>query len=153
MVSLSVLYVPYVRGEISVGKPHMYTLAITSGFLPRVRATVFLSFGLINTQNGGLCAPPPPPIAASLLLIHPPKIKINYRTRAARVKGVFLSTGSLRPPSIQSTRLSIQSSKWVPRPSPARECCSPPLRAQRGGDTLTCGGGGGDSIPMMGRTL
>ncbi len=68
----------------------------------------------------------PPAIAASLLFLRIPKIKIIYLTRAARVKGLFLSTLLPRPESTQSDRPSIQSSALgPPTPSTAKECGSP----------------------------
>jgi hypothetical protein len=84
----------------------------------------------------------PPPIAASLLHIHTPKIKIIYRTRAARVKGYILSTLPPRPESIQSDRPSIQSSELGPPPPHLQESVAPPL-GSKGGDTFTFRGGGG----------
>ncbi len=70
----------------------------------------------------------PPAIAASLLFLRIPKIKIIYLTRAARVKGLFLSTLLPRPESTQSARPSIQSSALgPPTPSTAKECGSPLL--------------------------
>ncbi len=109
-------------------------------------------FGLIATPNGALRAPPP--IAASLLFLCIPKIKIIYRTRAARVKGIFLSTIPPRPESIQSARPSIQSSELgPPTPSTARECCSPPLWIQGGRHTHFRMRRWGEPIPMMGHTL
>jgi len=75
------------------------------------------SLGFLNTS-----------IAASLLFLRISKIKIIYLTRAARVKGFFLSTLPPRPESIQSARHSIQSCELgPPTPSTARECCPPPL--------------------------
>jgi hypothetical protein len=43
-----------------------------------------------------------------------PKTKLIYLTRAARVKGFFLSTLPPRPESMQSARPSIQSSELGP---------------------------------------
>ena len=70
----------------------------------------------------------PPPIAASLLFLRIPKKKIIYLTRAACLKGLFLSTLLPRPESTQSARPSIQSSALgPPTPSTAKECGSPLL--------------------------
>ncbi len=53
-------------------------------------------------------------------------------------------TWLLTTQSIQSTRLSFQSSELgFPIPSPARECCSSPLWVQGGRHTRFVGGGGG----------
>jgi hypothetical protein len=84
----------------------------------------------------------PPPIAASLVFLR--------FTRAACVKGLFLSTLLPRPESTQSARPSIQSSALgPPTPSTAKECGSP-LWIQ-GGNTLTSGwGGGGDQFRRWG---
>jgi hypothetical protein len=102
------------------------------------RACAHPSFWAHAAPNGALRAPPP--IAASLLFIHTPKIKIIHRTRAARVKGFFLSTLPPRPESIQSATASIQSSELVP---PACKRVLLPPFGSKGGDARTFGGGGG----------
>jgi hypothetical protein len=98
------------------------------------------SLGFLNTS-----------IAASLLFLRISKIKIIYLTRAARVKGFFLSTLPPRPESIQSARPSIQSCELgPPTPSTARECCSPPF-GSKGGGTFTSGWGcGGNQLRRWG---
>ena len=82
-------------------------------------------FGLIPTPNGALRAPPP--ITASLLFSLYSKNKIFYLTRAARVKGFFLSTLPPRPESIQSARPFIQSSELGPPPPQLQESVAPPF--------------------------
>ncbi len=97
----------------------------------------------------------PPPIAASLLFLRIPKKKIIYLTRAACLKGLFLSTLLPRPESTQSARPSIQSSALgPPTPSTLKECGSPPLWIQGGRHThIRMRGWGGGPIPTMGHTL
>ncbi len=105
-----------------------------------------------HTKQG---AARPPPIAASLLFRPIPKIKIIYLTRAARVKGLFLSTLLPRPESTQSARPSIQSSALGPPPSPQlQKSVVPPLWIQGGRHThIRMRGCGGEPIPTMGHTL
>jgi hypothetical protein len=55
--------------------------------------------------------------------------------------------------SIQSARLSLQSSELAPpTPLPASECCPPSLWFQEG-DTLACGRGAGEPIRTREQTL
>jgi hypothetical protein len=129
---------------------------VTSGFWPRVRARALRAPVFWNSlrRQTGRCAPHPP-IAASLLLIRPPTINKIHRTRAARVKGFFLSTVPPRPESIPYRVPGLLSSRpnWVPpTPSPARECCSPPLWIQ-GGRQSHFRRGWRESISTMGHTL
>ncbi len=88
-----------------------------------LRAPVIL--GSLPRQTGR-CAPPTHRSFAAFSSYS--KIKIIYLTRAARVKGLFLSTLLPRPESTQSARPSIQSSALgPPTPSTAKECGSPTL--------------------------
>jgi hypothetical protein len=59
------------------------------------------------------------------------------------------------PQRIQGARLSIQSSELgPPTPSSASRCCPPPpTLVFKWGDTLACGGGGGNPMPTKGQTL
>ncbi len=100
-------------------------------------------FGLIATPNRALRAP------------HPSQLRCFFYvfTRAACVKGLFLSTLLPRPESTQSARPSIQSSALgPPTPSNAKECVSPPLWIQGGGHThiRMRGRGGGDQFRPWG---
>ncbi len=130
---------------------------ITSRFWPRVRARALRahpSFWAHAVPNGALRAPSPP-IAASLLFIHASKIKIIHRTRAAPVKGFFISIyQSPRPESIQSATTSIQSSELGPPPPYLQESVAPPLWIQGGRHAhFRRKGWGGGPIPTMGHTL
>ena len=116
---------------------------VTSGFRQRVRARTLRApvfFGLIATPNGALRAPRP--IAASLLFLCIPKIKIIYLTRAARVKGFYISFKSTT-----EAREYTECQAFYPvvrigsPPSTARECCHFQMR------------GGGPIFPTMGHAL
>ncbi len=110
------------------------------------------SFGALKHVQRGAARPPAHRSFAAFSLYF--KIKIIYLTRAARVKGFFLSTLPSRLESIQSARPSIQSCELgPPPPSIARECCSPSLWIRRGRHIHFRMRGWGEPIPTMGLTL
>ncbi len=116
-----------------------------------LRAPVFLGSLPRQTER---CAPPTHRSFAAFSSYS--KIKIIYLTRAACVKGLFLSTLLPRPESMQSARPSIQlSALGPPTPSTLKECGSPPPLDPRGEthshpDEGAGGGGGGDQFRRWG---
>ncbi len=132
-----------------------HNIYITSGFWPRVRARALRAPVFLGTLPGqtGRCAPPAHrSFAASYSY---PKNKNNLPNSGRRVKGYILSTLPPRPESIQSDRLSIQSSELGP-PPPHRKRVFLPHWDPRGETHLLSEegvGGGGEPIPMMGHTL
>jgi hypothetical protein len=104
------------------------SLSLLSGFWPRVRARALCApvfLGSSPRQTGRSAPRRPSQLRCFFLCI--PKIKIFYLTRAARVKGFFLSTLPPWPESIQSARPSIQSSELGPPPPQLQESVAPPL--------------------------
>ncbi len=107
-------------------------------------------WGICHAKRG---AARPPLIAASLLHIRTPKIKIIYRTRVARVKGIFQlyhrGQRVYRVPGLLYSR-----PNWVPHPLTCKRVLLPHLDPRGGGRHIHFKRRGwGELIPTMGHTL